>query len=123
MVSSLPSAIPHIKSGKTRALAVTSAQRSFAMPELPTVAEAAGFAGYDAVTWQGLVLPAAAARPIIARVSGAAIKVLALSDVKDRLLGLGYEPIGNTPAEFAHFISAELKRWPKVIQAAGIRME
>jgi tripartite-type tricarboxylate transporter receptor subunit TctC len=123
MVSSLPSAIPHIKSGKTRALAVTSAKRSSAMPELPTVAEAAGFADYDAVTWQGLVLPAAVPPAIIARVSAATIRVVALNDVKDRLQGLGYEPVGGTPGEFAIFISAELNRWPKVIKAAGIKVE
>jgi tripartite-type tricarboxylate transporter receptor subunit TctC len=123
MVSSLPSAIPHIKTGKARGLAVTSAKRSSAMPELPTVAEAAGFAGYDAVTWQGLVLPAAVPPAIIARVAGATIKVVALNDVKERLLGLGYEPVGGTPREFASFISAELDRWPKVIKAAGIKAE
>lgn len=123
MVSSLPSAIPHIKSGRTRALAVTSAKRSSAMPDLATVTEAAGFAGYDAVTWQGLVFPASVPPLIIARVSGATIKVLAQSDVKDRLLGLGYEPVGNTPAAFATFIREELARWPKVIKAAGIKGE
>ena len=93
------------------------------MPELPTVAEAGGFAGYDAVTWQGLVLPSATPAAVIARVSGATIKVLAMNEVKDRLLGLGYEPVGNTPAEFASFIRAELERWPRVIKAAGIKSE
>jgi tripartite-type tricarboxylate transporter receptor subunit TctC len=123
MVSSLPSAIPHIKSGKTRGLAVTSARRSSAMPDLVTVAEAAGFADYDAVTWQGLVLPAAVPPGILARVSGVTMKALALSDVRERLLGLGYEPVGNAPAAFAAFIRAELARWPKVFKAAGIKGE
>ena len=123
MVSSLPSAIPHIKTGKARGLAVTGLKRSSAMPELPKVAEAGGFAGYDAVTWQGLVLPSATPAAVIARVSGATIKVLAMNEVKDRLLGLGYEPVGNTPAEFASFIRAELERWPRVIKAAGIKSE
>jgi tripartite-type tricarboxylate transporter receptor subunit TctC len=123
MSSSLPSAVPHIKSGKVRALAVTSAKRSSAMPDLSTVAEAAGFAGYEAVTWQGLVFPAAVSKPIVERISGETIKVLALNDVKDRLLGLGYEPVGSTPAQFAIFISAELKKWPQIIKAAGIKAE
>ncbi len=123
MVSSLPSAIPHIKTGKARGLAVTGLKRSSAMPELPTVAEAGGFAGYDAVTWQGLVLPSATPAAVIARVSGATIKVLAMNEVKDRLLGLGYEPVGNTPTEFASFIRAELERWPRVIKAAGLKSE
>ena len=123
MVSSLPSAIPHIRTGKARALAVTSAKRSSAMPELPAVAEAAGFTDYEAVTWQGLVFPAAVPRSIVGHVSTDTIKVLALSEVKDRLLGLGYEPVGSTPAQFASFIGAELRRWPKIIKAAGIKAE
>jgi len=123
MSSSLPSAVPHIKSGKVRALAVTSAKRSSATPDLPTVAEAAGFPAYEAVTWQGLVFPAAVQRPIIERISGETIKVLALNEVKDRLLVLGYEPVGSTPAQFATFISAELRKWPKIIKAAGIKAE
>ena len=123
MVSSLPSAIPHIKTGKARALAVTSAKRSSAMPDLMTVTEATGFADYEAVTWQGLVLPAAVPHAIIARVSGATIKVLAAGETKDRLLGLGYEPIASTSAAFAAFIRAELERWPKVFKAAGIKGE
>ena len=123
MVSSLPSAIPHIKTGKARALAVTSAKRSSAMPDLMTVTEATGFADYEAVTWQGLVLPAAVPPAIVARVSGATIKVLAVGETKDRLLGLGYEPIGNPSAAFAAFIRAELERWPKVFKAAGIKGE
>ena len=123
MVSSLPSAIPHIKTGKTRGLAVTSAKRSAAMPDLATVAEAAGFADYDAVTWQGVVLPAAVPPVITVHVSSATIKVLSQSDVKERLLGLGYEPVGNTSAAFTAFIRAELARWPKVFKAAQIKGE
>jgi tripartite-type tricarboxylate transporter receptor subunit TctC len=123
MVSSLPSAVPHIKSGRVRALAVTSAKRSSSMPELPTVTEATGFAGYDASTWQGLVFPAATARPVVQRMADETIKVLGMSDVRNRLGDLGYEPVGSTPAEFAAYIRGELARWSKVIKGAGIKAE
>lgn len=123
MVSGLPATVPHIKSGKIRALGVTSARRSSAVPEVPTVAEAAGLPGYEAVTFQGLVFPADTPRPIINRVADEVIKILALNDVRERLLGLGYEPVGSTPSQFAAFISVELKKWSKTIKEAGIKAE
>lgn len=123
MVASLPSAVPHIKAGKVRALAVTSAKRSSAMPELPTVAEAAGFAGYEASTWQGFVFPATTPKPIVQRMADETAKVLGMSDVRDRLRDLGYEPVGSSPAEFAAYIKAELAKWSKVIKGAGIKAE
>jgi len=123
MVSSLPSAVPQIKAGKVRALAVTSAQRSASMPELPTVAEATGYAGYEASTWQGFVLPAAAARRIVERLADEAAEVLRAGDVRNRLLDLGYEPVGSRPGEFAVYIRSELARWSKVIRGAGIKPE
>lgn len=123
MVSGLPATVPHIKSGKIRALGVTSTRRSSAVPEVPTVAEAAGLPGYEAVTFQGLVFPADTPRPIINRVADEVIKILALNDVRERLLGLGYEPVGSTPSQFAAFISVELKKWSKTIKEAGIKAE
>lgn len=123
MVASLPSAVPHIKAGKVRALAVTSAKRSSAMPELPTVAEAAGFAGYEASTWQGFVFPATTPKPIVQRMADETAKALGMSDVRDRLRDLGYEPVGSSPAEFAAYIKAELAKWSKVIKGAGIKAE
>lgn len=123
MVSGLPATVPHIKSGKIRALGVTSTRRSSAVPEVPTVAEAAGLPGYEAVTFQGLVFPADTPRPIVNRVADEVIKILALNDVRERLLGLGYEPVGSTPSQFAAFISVELKKWSKTIKEAGIKAE
>jgi tripartite-type tricarboxylate transporter receptor subunit TctC len=123
MVSSLPSAVPQIKAGKVRALAVTSAKRSAATPDLPTVAEATGFAGYEASTWQGFVFPAATPRAIVQRVSDETRKVLAMSDVRDRLRDQGYETVGSTPEEFAAYIKSELVKWSKVIRGAGIKAE
>jgi tripartite-type tricarboxylate transporter receptor subunit TctC len=123
MVSSLPSAVPQIKAGKVRALAVTTARRSAALPELPTVTEATGFAGYDASTWQGLMFPAATPRPIVQRMADETIGVLGLADVRDRLRDQGYEPVASRPAEFAAFIKTELSRWSKVIRSAGIKAD
>jgi tripartite-type tricarboxylate transporter receptor subunit TctC len=123
MVSSLPSALPQVKAGKVRALAVTSARRSPSIPELPTVAEATGFASYDATTWQGLVFPAATPRRMVEHVARHSIAVLETPEVRERLRDLGYEPVGSTPAQFAAFVKAELARWSRVIRSAGIKAE
>jgi tripartite-type tricarboxylate transporter receptor subunit TctC len=123
MVSSLPAALPQIRAGKVRALAVTSAQRSSSASDLPTVAEATGYASYDASTWQGFVFPAATPRPVVQRVADETIAVLRLPDVRDRLRDRGYEPVGSTPAEFSAFIKRELPRWAKVIRSAGIKAQ
>jgi tripartite-type tricarboxylate transporter receptor subunit TctC len=123
MVSTLPSAVPQIKAGKVRALAVTSSKRSSAVPELPTVAEATGLAGYEASTWQGFVFPAATPRGIVQRVADETIKVVGLNDVRDRLRDQGYEPVGSSPAEFRAYIKSELVKWTKVIKAGGIKGE
>ena len=123
MVSSLPAALPQIKAGKVRALAVTSAKRASSAPDLPTVTEATGYASYDASTWQGFVFPAATPRPLVQRMADETIAVLRLADVRDRLRDLGYEPVGSTPAEFDAFIKRELARWTKVIRSAGIKAQ
>jgi tripartite-type tricarboxylate transporter receptor subunit TctC len=123
MVSTLPSAVPQIKAGKVRALAVTSSKRSAAAPDLPTVAEATGLAGYEASTWQGFVLPAATPRAIVQRLSDESVKVLAMSDVRERLRDQGYETVGSSPAEFGAYIKSELVKWTKVIKTGGIKGE
>jgi tripartite-type tricarboxylate transporter receptor subunit TctC len=123
MVSTLPSAVPQIKAGKVRALAVTSSKRSPAVPDVPTVAEAAGLPGYEATTWQGFVFPAATPRGLVQRMAGETAKVVGMADVRDRLRDQGYEPVGSSPAEFAGYIKAELVKWTKVIRSAGIKGE
>jgi tripartite-type tricarboxylate transporter receptor subunit TctC len=123
MVSTLPSAVPQIKAGKVRALAVTSSKRSAAVPELPTVAEATGLAGYEASTWQGFVFPAATPRSTVQRMADETIKVVAMKDVQDRLRDQGYEPVGSSPAQFDAYIKSELAKWTKVIKGAGIKSE
>jgi tripartite-type tricarboxylate transporter receptor subunit TctC len=123
MSSTLPSAVPQVKAGKVRALAVTSAKRSQTMPEVPTVAEAAALPGYEAATWQGILFPAGTPAPVIARVRAELVKVLAMNDVRERLREFGYEPVGSTPAEFGAHIKAEIAKWGKVIRAAGIKLD
>ena len=123
MVSTLPAAVPQIKAGKVRALAVTSLKRSAAVPDIPTVAEAAGLPGFEASTWQGFVLPANAPRPVVERLAGETAKVVVAADVRERLRDLGYEPVGSSPAEFAAYIRSELAKWTKVIKAGGIKGE
>ena len=118
----LPGPIGHVKSGKLRALAVTGAERSPQLPDLPTIAEA-GLAGYSVTVWFGLLAPAATPPVIISRINGEIIKSLKTSQMKERLAALGADPVGNTPDQFAAFLKTEMSKWAKVVKAAGIRGE
>jgi tripartite-type tricarboxylate transporter receptor subunit TctC len=120
IVSGTQGALPYIKTGKLRALAVTTPKRFSALPELPTVAEALALPRYEATNWQGLLFPARTPRPTAERIAAEVAKVLALSDVRARLHTLGYEPIGNTPAQMTAVMIAEQKRWTEIIKAANI---
>lgn len=117
-----PSVIQHVKSGKLRALAVTSAKRSPSTPQLPTVDEA-GVKGYEAGTWYGFLVPAATPKEAIARLQAESLKALAAPDVKQRLDASGFEPIGTSSEEFGSYIRSEIEKWGKVVQAIGIRVE
>lgn len=117
-----PSVIAHIKSGKMRGLAVTTAQRSPATPDLPTISEA-GLTGYEAGTWYGLLVPAATSKDIVARLQGESVKLLKLPDVKDRLDTAGFETIGSSSDQFATYIRSEIDKWAKVVKASGARAE
>jgi tripartite-type tricarboxylate transporter receptor subunit TctC len=125
MFDNLPSALPHIKSGKLKALAVTSAVRSTAVPELPTVAEAGGpsLKGFEASSWFGLLAPAGAPADMIGRVQQEVAKSLATPAVKERLVSQGAIPGGITPAEFARFIDAETKKWAQVVKVSGAKVD
>jgi tripartite-type tricarboxylate transporter receptor subunit TctC len=116
---SVPTAIPYIKAGKLRGLGVTTAKRSQALPEVPSIAEA-GVAGYEATQWFGVLAPAGTPRPIIDRLNQEIVKALRLPDVRDRLIADGTDPVGNTPEEFAAYIKSETDKWTRVIKAAGI---
>ena len=111
--------VPHIKSGKVRALGVTSAQRSKLLPDLPSVAEA--LPGYGASGWYGLVAPAATPKDVLARLNAEAVKALRSLDVAERLSGQGAEPAPGSPGDFAAFIRAEIDKWSKVVKAANMK--
>ena len=122
MFDNLPSVISHIKAGKLRALAVTSPRRSPSMPDLPTIAEA-GVPGYDATSWFGVVAPAGTPQPIVNRIQQVIAKSLATPEIREKLLTLGAEGVGNTPEVFGQFIRAEAEKWAKVIKVSGAKVD
>ena len=119
----LPSALPQIKAGKLKALAVTSAQRSAALPDLPTIAEAGPVPGFDASSWFGLFAPAGTPTDIVNRIQQETAKAFQSPAFKDRLLSQGAIPGGQPPAEFAKFIAAETKKWAQVVKASGAKVD
>ncbi len=123
MFDNLPSAMPHIKSGKLKALAVTSAERSAALPELPTVAEAGPLKGFEASSWFGLLAPAGTPADVVNRVQQETAKALATPAMKERLLSQGAIPSGMSPADFAALIAAETKKWAAVVKASGAKVD
>ena len=120
--SDAPPAMPHVKSGKLRALAVTSVKRTPLMPELPTVAEA-GVPGFALDNWWGILVPAGTPRPIIDRINKEIVKAMQAADVKERFANLGVEAIWSTPAAFDDYIKAEYAKLAKIIQASGARAD
>ena len=123
MFDNLPSSMPQIKAGKLKALAVTSRQRSAALPEVPTVEEAAGLKGFDATSWFGLLAPAGTPPDIVSRIQQEVAKSLGTAAIKEKLLAQGAIPSGNTPAEFARHIEAEHVKWAKVVKASGAKVD
>ena len=125
MFDNLPSAMPHIKSGRLMALAVTSGVRSTALPDLPTVAEAGGLLlrNYEASSWFGLLAPAGTPADIVSRVQQETAKAMATPAIKDRLQAVGAIPSGMTPANFVKFIDAETKKWAVVVKASGAKVD
>jgi tripartite-type tricarboxylate transporter receptor subunit TctC len=125
MFDNLPSALPQIKAGKLKALAVTSAKRSAAVQDLPTVEEAGGpmMKGFEASSWFGLLAPSAMPAAQVQRLQQETAKALERPEVKDKLLAQGALPGGNSPAEFAKFIDAEMAKWAKVVKASGAKVD
>lgn len=119
MFATLPVALPHVKSGRLRAIAVSSAKRTALAPEVPTVAES-GLPGFEVSVWVGLLAPAGTPAAIIDRLSQEAVKAARLVDIREKLAAQGVEPVGDSPAEFATVIKAEMAKWRKVAKAAGI---
>jgi tripartite-type tricarboxylate transporter receptor subunit TctC len=123
MFDNLPSALPQIKGGKLKAFAVTSAERSAAMPDLPTIEEAAGLKGFDASSWFGLLAPAGTPPDIVNRIQQETAKALASPAVKEKLLAQGAIPGGITPQQFAKMIDAEHVKWAAVVKASGAKVD
>jgi len=123
MVAQVPAALPYIKAGKLRALGVASSAPLAALPEVPTIAAAAGLPGFEAVSWYALMAPAGTPREVIAKIHGDVAKALQLPDVRERLAGMGAEPSGESPAELAARIKAEYDRWGQVVRKANIKAD
>lgn len=122
VVIGVPAAAPHVRSGKLRALAVIAPQRLPALPEVPTVAEA-GLPGFEVTTWYGVLAPAGTPRPIIVRLNAELAKVMHSPEMKQRLAGIGTDPVTSSPEEFAAYIQAEIGKWGDVIRKAGLRAD
>jgi len=114
----LPAAIEHIRAGRLRALAVTSARRVPALPEVPTIAES-GFAEFEVITWQGILAPAGTSPAAIRRLAGALERILAKPEVAEQLTAQGFEVTSQGPAQFASLIQAEARRWPALVRRTG----
>jgi tripartite-type tricarboxylate transporter receptor subunit TctC len=122
MFDNLPSALPQIKAGKLKALAVTSRERAPALPNVPTIAES-GFPGFEASSWFGLLAPAGTPQPVIATINGEVAKWLASPDAKEKLLAQGANAAGGTPEDFAKHIAAETAKWQKVVKESGAKVD
>lgn len=122
MFDSMPSAMPFVKAGKLRPLAVTTAKRSLAVPDLSTVAEA-GVPGYDISTWYGLWGPKGLSKEVTDKLANEVARILKLPDVKERYAALGAEPVGNSPEEFAAYCKSELLKWAKVVKDSGAKAD
>jgi tripartite-type tricarboxylate transporter receptor subunit TctC len=120
--STYASALPHVKSARLRAYAVTSVKRTRTLPEVPTVAES-GFPGYEYSTWYGLLAPAGTPRPIIEKLNKAAVGVLKSDKTRERYTAQGVDPIPSTAAEYASYLKAEVQKWTKVVRAAKLPLQ
>lgn len=121
-MAGLATALPHVKAGRLKGLAVTGAKRSRFAPDLPTVAES-GIPGYAFDVWYGLVFPGGTPRAIVAKTNAEVVRLLKSPEVAKRFSGAGVEPLTNTPEAFARMIADEIPKWQKVVKAANIRVE
>jgi tripartite-type tricarboxylate transporter receptor subunit TctC len=123
MFDNLPSALPQIKGGKLKALAVTSAQRSAVLPDVPTIEQAGNLKGHEASSWFGLLAPAGTPPDIVNRIQQEVAKSLNSPAVKEKLLAQGAIPGGNSPQDFAKMIASEIKKWAQVVKASGAKVD
>jgi tripartite-type tricarboxylate transporter receptor subunit TctC len=120
--SSMSLTVPQVRAGKLRALGITSATRSGALPDIPTIAEG-GVPGYEAVQWSGLLAPAGTPPTLIARLNREVTAILRAPDIRDRLAADSAEVVAGSPAQFAEFLKVETAKWARVVKAAGIKPE
>ena len=118
----IPAAAPHIKAGKLRALALVAPQRSSALPEVPTVAEA-GLRDFEVTTWYGVLTPAGTPRNVITRLNAELVKIMHSPELKEKLAATGTEPLTSTPEEFADYIKREIAKWGEVVRKAGVKAD
>ena len=122
MFDAMPTALPQVKANRLRALAVTTAKRSLQLPDAPTVAEAA-LPGYEAAGWFGYAAPARTPKEIVDKLNREIVRILALPEVKERLIAQGADPVGDTPEQFAQYIRAEAAKWGRVIKALNLKID
>lgn len=120
--ATLPSVMPYVKAGRLRAVAMTTTKRWPGLPAVPTITES-GFPGFEMSTWNGLVAPAGTPKDVIGKVHDEVVRILKLPDVRERFEGLGMEPVGDTPQQFAQYIRSELAKYEKVVKQSGARAE
>jgi tripartite-type tricarboxylate transporter receptor subunit TctC len=118
----IPAAAPHIKAGKLRALALVAPQRSAALPDVPTVAEA-GLAQFEVTTWYGVLAPAGTPKNVISRLNAELVKIMHSPELKEKLAATGTEPLTSTPEEFAAYIKREIAKWGDVVRKAGVKAD
>ena len=123
MIGNLPPMLPHVKAGKLRALAVTTAKRYSGLPDVPTIAESAGLAGFETVAWFGLFAPAGTPREIVQRLNREVNAIISRPEIRDKLLGIGMEPMPGTAEEYGARQAADIAKWKKVVAASGARID
>lgn len=122
VIIGMTAASPHVRSGRLRAIATTGATRSFAFPEVPTIAEQ-GFPGFSADAWYGLLTTAGTPRPIVDKLNAEVVRIMKTPEAKERMANVGFEIVGSSPAEFAKLIREEIPRWTKIVREGNIRAE
>jgi tripartite-type tricarboxylate transporter receptor subunit TctC len=122
MFAIMQSALPHVKAGKLKGLAVSGPKRSASAPEVRTIAES-GVPGYEFISWNAVHVPAGTPKAIVARINGELVKAIAAPDVKERMFGLGLEPEGSTPEALGKLVRADIAKWSKVVKDAGIKVD